>query len=183
MFLIRQTLAIAARCRTCLAMRSRWRIPDCNRFWNRIACRTAKLSLVPLLFALAMAPSLFGENNASSVNDPLGRTTPQDAIYQFLDACHARQYARAAQYLDLRQMQTGEREKSGPELAQQLEDLLDDTTFEIAALSPSTSPGSEILVMTVLPSADEVESFALPAQSTNTPRGCCPSINSIADFG
>jgi MscS family membrane protein len=34
-------------------------------------------------------------------------------------------------------MQTGDREKNGPELAQQLEDLLDDTPFEIASLSRS----------------------------------------------
>jgi len=30
---------------------------------------------------------------------------------------------------------------------------------------------------------DEVYSLTLPVQSTNTPRGCWPSINSMADFG
>src|ERR1022692_3766598 len=35
----------------------------------------------------------------------------------------------------------------------------------------------------VLPSDDDVNSFAFPAQSTNIPRGCWPSRNSIADFG
>ena len=89
-----------------------------------------------LIFALVV-PAWGTETPATSANDPLGRTTPQDAVYQFLEACHARQYTRAAHYLDLRQMQTGDRQKNGPELAQQLEDLLDDTPFEIASLSRS----------------------------------------------
>jgi MscS family membrane protein len=67
--------------------------------------------------------------------DPLGRTSPQSSIYQFLEACHARDYARASYYLDLRQMTPADRAKAGPELSQQLEDLLDDTPFDIATLS------------------------------------------------
>jgi hypothetical protein len=69
-----------------------------------------------LIFALVV-PAWGTETPATSANDPLGRTTPQDAVYQFLEACHARQYTRAAHYLDLRQMQTGDRQKNGPELA------------------------------------------------------------------
>src|SRR5207237_1427160 len=53
----------------------------------------------------------------------------------------------------------------------------------MVAFSPRTSPGSEILVMMVLPSLEEVESFALPVQRTNTPRGCWLSMNSVADLG
>lgn len=37
--------------------------------------------------------------------------------------------------------------------------------------------------MMVFPSREEVESFAFPAQSTKTPRGCCPSINRIVPLG
>jgi K+-transporting ATPase A subunit len=37
--------------------------------------------------------------------------------------------------------------------------------------------------MMVLPSRDDVDSLAFPAHSTNTPRGCCPSMKSIAPFG
>src|SRR5581483_453138 len=55
--------------------------------------------------------------------------------------------------------------------------------LEITELSPRTSPASDSLVMIVLPSRDEVESFAFPAHSTNTPRGCCPSMKSIAPLG
>jgi len=55
--------------------------------------------------------------------------------------------------------------------------------LETTAFKPRTSPKSEIFVMMVLPSREEVGSFAFPAQSTNTPRGCCPSMKSIAPMG
>ena len=69
------------------------------------------------------------------VNDPLGRTSPQSSILHFLEACHARDYNKASHYLDLRKLSAGDRAKDGPELAKQLEDLLDDTPFDIATLS------------------------------------------------
>lgn len=114
-----------------------------------------------MLFAAA---SLFAQTSAPTptpapapaptLNDPLGRTTPQDSIFNFLEACHSRQYAKAWHYLDLRQMSPTDREKNGPELARQLEDLLDDTPFDIATLSRSPlgdlddglAPGRERLV-------------------------------------
>ncbi|MDP9053672.1 MAG: hypothetical protein M3N93_05135, partial [Acidobacteriota bacterium] len=93
-------------------------------------------SPIRCLFALfALGGVLYGqtpEAPAVQAKDPLGRTTPQSAVLQFLDACHSRDYARAAYYLDLRKMQTIERSKQGPTLALQLEDLLDDTPFDIA---------------------------------------------------
>jgi MscS family membrane protein len=67
--------------------------------------------------------------------DPLGRGSPQSSIFQFLEACHAHDYAKASRYLDLRGMPSDQRLKSGPDVAHQLEDLLDDTPFDIAALS------------------------------------------------
>jgi MscS family membrane protein len=67
--------------------------------------------------------------------DPLGRDTPQGSVFRFLEACHSRDYSKAAYYLDLRKMPPADRPKSGPDLAMQLEDLLDDTTFDIATLS------------------------------------------------
>src|SRR3974390_1200234 len=87
-----------------------------------------------VLMAQNPAPSP-AQDNAPPPRDPLGRTSPHDAIVQFLEACHARQYTKAAHYLDLRQLRQSERDKSGPELARQLEDLLDDTPFDIATLS------------------------------------------------
>ncbi len=65
----------------------------------------------------------------------MGRTTPQETVFQFLETCHARDYTKAAHYLDLRRMPAAERAKRGPELAAQLEDLLDDTPFDISMLS------------------------------------------------
>jgi hypothetical protein len=38
-------------------------------------------------------------------------------------------------YLDLRNMSSAEQAKNGPEIARQLEDLLDDTPFDITMLS------------------------------------------------
>jgi MscS family membrane protein len=73
--------------------------------------------------------------NPSVPHDPLGRTSPRDSIIAFLEACHDRQYAKAAHYLDLRQVPAGERDQRGSELAKQLEDILDDTSFDIATLS------------------------------------------------
>jgi MscS family membrane protein len=92
--------------------------------------------IVTLLAALLSAQVLSAQSTGSSPpNDPLGRTTPQDAVLQFLEACHAHEYPKAARYLDLRQMSPADRTTKGPQLAQQLEDLLDDTPFDIATLS------------------------------------------------
>ena len=67
--------------------------------------------------------------------DPLGRTTPQNAVFQFLEACHSRDYGKATHYMDLRKMPAAQRAKDAPQLAVQLEDLLDDTPFDITMLS------------------------------------------------
>jgi MscS family membrane protein len=72
---------------------------------------------------------------APAVKDLLGRDSPQSSVFHFLEACHSRDYSKAAYYLDLRRMSSLDRAKDGPDLARQLEDLLDDTTFDIADLS------------------------------------------------
>jgi MscS family membrane protein len=71
----------------------------------------------------------------SETQDPLGRNTPQESVFQFLEACHARDYSKALRYLDLRRMPQANRAQDGPELARDLEDLLDDTPFDITRLS------------------------------------------------
>jgi MscS family membrane protein len=93
--------------------------------------------------ALFAVTALWAQNNAPAPRDPLGRTSPQDAIIRFLEACHAREYAKAAHYLDLRQLPKADRDKGGPDLARQLEDLLDDTPFDIATLSRSPEGDTE----------------------------------------
>lgn len=51
--------------------------------------------------------------------DPFNRGTPRGSIYGFALACRTSDYARAAEYLDLRRLPPEERERR-PELAQQL---------------------------------------------------------------
>ena len=57
-------------------------------------------------------------------------------MYGFLEACRTHNYRRAAHFLDLRDMKPEERIKSGPELAQQLSEILDkDGQFDLGDLS------------------------------------------------
>jgi len=88
-----------------------------------------------LLASLLLAASLSAQTAPHEAPDPLGRGNPQSAIVHFLEACHAHDYRKAAHYLDTRQLPPAQRGADGPELAEQLEDLLDDTPFDIATLS------------------------------------------------
>src|SRR5215467_14670745 len=99
------------------------------------AGRRPKRRALTLVALISLAGVLRAQTPAPETKDPLGRTTPQEAIFQFLEACHARDYSKAAHYLDLRRMPAPERAKQGLELAAQLEDLLDDTPFDITMLS------------------------------------------------
>src|SRR5215469_2125387 len=91
--------------------------------------------MVRILAGFLMAGILSAQTPAPEAKDQLGRTTPQESVFQFLETCHARDYTKATLYLDLRKMPAAQRTKDGPRLAQQLEDLLDDTPFDITKLS------------------------------------------------
>jgi len=82
-----------------------------------------------------------GKSNAASppaATDPLKRNTPRSAIYSFLEACHANNFALASQYLDLQAINSKTRATEGPELARQLGVLLDrNPGFEVRQLSNS----------------------------------------------
>lgn len=68
--------------------------------------------------------------------DPLHRESPQSSVYSFLEACHARNYDHAWRYIDFRNAPPQQRSKAGPQLAQQLEQILDhDVRFDVASLS------------------------------------------------
>jgi len=88
-----------------------------------------------VLFLFVFAGAASAQTPAAEQKDRLGRDTPQDTIFHFLEACHARNYTKAMHYLDLRNMPSAEQAKNGPEIARQLEDLLDDTPFDITTLS------------------------------------------------
>jgi len=87
------------------------------------------------LVVLLLTGALRAQAPVPEAKDPLGRNTPQQSIFNFLEACHARDYSKALRYLDLRKMSPADRAKDGKELARQLEDLLDDTPFDITMLS------------------------------------------------
>ncbi len=91
--------------------------------------------MLRLLAAILLAGIIRAQPSIPETKDPLGRSTPQESVFQFLETCHARNYSKALYYLDLRRMPAAARTKDGPELARQLEDLLDDTPFEITTLS------------------------------------------------
>ncbi len=89
--------------------------------------------------AQGLASVLGGKKSAPATTtlvDPLGRTSPRSSIMGFLEACHNQNYAKAAHYLDLRQIPSDQRATQGAELARQLGQVLDrDSQFEVGALS------------------------------------------------
>src|SRR6266851_4356451 len=102
----------------------------------RIQVTASRKSGLPgLLAVILLAGAVRAQTPMSETQDPLGRNTPQESVFQFLEACHARDYSKALRYLDLRRIPQAERAQDGPELARELEDLLDDTPFDITSLS------------------------------------------------
>ncbi len=85
---------------------------------------------------LSGAICVFAAAPAKPPGDPLGRDNPRSAVTNFLEACHSNQYQRAAQYLDLRQLPLKTRAEEGPQLARQLEAILNSASrFDILRLS------------------------------------------------
>jgi MscS family membrane protein len=117
--------------------------------------------MLKLLAPILLAVVLQAQTPVPAVKDPLGRSTPQQSIFNFLEACHARDYAKATYYLDLSRMSAGDRAKTGANLAMQLEDLLDDTTFDIATLS--RDPEGDLSDLT--PNIDKLASFEVNGQT------------------
>jgi MscS family membrane protein len=75
-------------------------------------------------------------------DDPLGRGTPRSSVRGFLSSAKDRDYVRAADYLDLRNLPPGLTESQGPELARQLWIVLDRNLWIDLELL-STSPEGE----------------------------------------
>lgn len=97
-----------------------------------------------IFLALAFFPGLDAQigppkpaaPTTASAKDPLNRDSPQSTVIAFLEACHARDYARARKYLDLRDLRQDERLTEGTTVAQQLEQILDrDAKFDVANLT------------------------------------------------
>jgi hypothetical protein len=60
--------------------------------------------------------------------DPFNRGTPRDSMYGFLAADRKGEYERAAEHRDLRRLPPEDRER-GPQIAQQLKRVLDQTLW------------------------------------------------------
>lgn len=111
------------------------------------------------------APDASVRTAESKTADPLKRQTPQSAVYAFLEACHAKNYNLAARYLDLRSLPIDRSLSLGPDLAQQLERILDrDPEFDLASLSQNPEGDRT----DGLPENEErVASFRLDRQDVN----------------
>jgi MscS family membrane protein len=96
----------------------------------------SKAIRLSLIAALLLACAGMNAQSAAPPPDELKRTTPRSSIYGFLEACHDQKFVLASRYLDLRGLRPAERAVKGPELAKQLQALLDgDPQFEVQRLS------------------------------------------------
>src|SRR5438552_19131773 len=84
-----------------------------------------------ILVALALAAPAAAHPEAPAPAEPsrpassYGPEVPRGAMARFLAACREGHYARAAEYLNLRQLPQSVRAQKGPELARELETVLD----------------------------------------------------------
>lgn len=86
-------------------------------------------------------------------------------MFSFLEACHANNFVRAAQYLDLSKLRPDQRVAQGPELAKQLGILLDyDPHFEVEKLN-NTPEGD--LADSLTPDQDNLDAFELNGRSVS----------------
>src|SRR5262249_58740320 len=67
--------------------------------------------------------------------DELGGGTPQASIRGYLEATTLRNYRRAMNYLDLRRLAKADAATRGPALAHQLRVVLDNTIYDLGAIS------------------------------------------------
>ena len=82
--------------------------------------------------------------NSNQRKDPFGRESPQSTVMSFLEADHAKNYARAAKYLDLSKLSQSQRLTDGPNLARQLGEVLDrDSQFDVANLTANVEGETE----------------------------------------
>ena len=98
------------------------------------------LGLVLLLPATAFAGPHDGLPELSS---PPDRSTPRAAVAFFLREARASEHLRAAYALDLRSVPNAQQPRRGPELARQLEDVLDHGTRVDVTTLPDVPEGDE----------------------------------------
>jgi len=109
-------------------------------------CAVRRLALGVVIVAAALAPAspaaaaqAAGPAAAPETPPPppdeLGRGTPQSSLRGFLEAATLHNYRRAMNYLDLRRLPKVEVAARGPALANQLRVVLDNTVYDLGAIS------------------------------------------------
>lgn len=110
-------------------------------------------------FAQQASTDLEAPSVSPKSSDPLHRESPRSSVYSFLEACHARNYEQAWRYIDLRNAPPQQQSQDGPQLAQQLEQILDrDVEFDVASLSGSVEGDR---ADGLAPDRERVETFRL----------------------
>src|SRR5579864_2992241 len=138
-------------------------------FMELAACFHIARKIVPALMLVLLLVSAFSQtlevskSESSRLKDPLDRKSPQSSVYSFLQACHAHDYDKAAKYLDLRKLPPDQRLKNGPQLAQQLQRILDrDAQFDVANFS-NDPEGSR--AENLPPNRERIDSFTVNGQT------------------
>jgi MscS family membrane protein len=129
--------------------------------------RTIKLVTGLIFGCLSVAaqilPTGAAKSSAPQSKDPLNRDSPQSSVEAFLEAAHAKDYAKAVRYIDLRGLPQDERLSEGTQLAQELERILDnDTQFDVGNLS--RDPGGD-LADNLQPNRERIDTFHVNNQT------------------
>ncbi len=90
-----------------------------------------------ILLLVAVAQAFAAPPTAPAVPaDPLNRLNPRSSLTAFLQACHSDDYGKASQYLDLAKIPAKQRAEKGPEIAKDLESLLNSASrFDVLRIS------------------------------------------------
>jgi MscS family membrane protein len=91
---------------------------------------------ITLTFILSLQPLAYGQSSPPAKPDPLDRDNPRSAVTGFLESARDRNYQRASEYLDLQEIPVESRAERGPQLARELEAILNsDSHFSVLQLS------------------------------------------------
>ena len=144
-----------------------------------------KPSLKQIMEKPSKGPGDLERPTAGIPDDALGRGTPRSSVRGFLSSAKNRDYARAAEYLDLRSLPAGMTESQGPELARQLRIVLDQTLWiDVDALStdPEGDQSDHLPVVRERVGRISIEGKAYDLYLQRVPRGDGVYIWKFADL-
>ena len=122
-------------------------------------CNGIARKIVPIGWLVLLVVNALAQTEASESKDPLHRENPQSSVSSFLQTAGSKNYQTAAKYLDLEKLSSEQRLKEGPQLAQQLQQILDrDAQFDVANLS-HLPEGSKVNGLP--PNRERVDSFTI----------------------